>query len=123
MPSLPVYATLNFPTVTSYPSLTCLQWTPEGQLVFATKNAAYILTPEYGITYDTASTIKNSSRKENANLYQGVGWFRTIVQFDASKTFRWPEYSQAWGAVSLGSIDLALVAVAISPIGLSKTSG
>jgi len=66
------------------------------------------------------------------------------VQFDVSKTFRWPEYSQgksscitlffldfllplleklAWGAVSLGSIDLALVAVAISPIGLSKTSG
>ena len=68
----------------------------------------------------------------------------TIVQLDANETLKWSEYSQGkslytplflllsltfsfhksdWGAVSLGSIDLILVAVAISPSALSKTSG
>ncbi|KAF5354179.1 hypothetical protein D9756_007082 [Leucocoprinus leucothites] len=123
MPSLPIHATLNFPTTTSHPSPTCLQWSAEGQLIFATKSAAYVLTPAYGITHDNASAIKSSFKKENTNEQQGVGWFRTIVQFDSGEAFKWPEYSQDWGAVSLGSIDLTLLAVAVSPSGLSSTSG
>jgi len=55
---------------------------------------AIFQTPEYGITYDTASAIKHTSRTENANLHQGIGWFMTIVQLDTNETLRWSEYSQ-----------------------------
>ncbi|KAF9449875.1 hypothetical protein P691DRAFT_727240 [Macrolepiota fuliginosa MF-IS2] len=123
-----IYATLNFPTATSHPCLTCLQWSTEGQLCFASKNAAYILTPEYGVTHDNASAIKSSSKKDNASDQSvvGRGWFRTIVQFDLGEGCKWPEYSQGiidWGAVSLGSIDLNLWAIVISPSNLSSTAG
>jgi len=124
MSSLPVYATLDFPTATSFPSLTCLQWTAEGQLVFATKSAAYILvllslltsqvhgaifqTPEYGITYDTASAIKHTSKKENVILHQGIGWFMTIVQLDMNETLKWSEYSQGESLYTVFAVFLLI---------------
>ncbi|KXN82242.1 Putative transcription factor tau subunit sfc9 [Leucoagaricus sp. SymC.cos] len=80
-------------------------------------------TPEYGITHDNTSAIKSLTKAESQKENEGVGWFRTIVQFDSGEPLKWPEYSQDWGAVSLGSTDISLRSVAISPSGLSNTSG
>ena len=38
-----IYATLNVPTVNSYPSSRCLQWSGDGQACFVSKSAIYIL--------------------------------------------------------------------------------
>lgn len=43
MPSLPIFTALNVPTVTSHPSVTCLQWSGDGQAAILTKGAVYIL--------------------------------------------------------------------------------
>lgn len=39
----PIYTALNVPTVTAYPSTTCLQWSPDGQAYLTTKSAVYIM--------------------------------------------------------------------------------
>ncbi|KAF7777534.1 hypothetical protein Agabi119p4_3606 [Agaricus bisporus var. burnettii] len=119
----PVRSTLTFPTATSHPSFTCLQWSSDGQLFFATKSVLYILTPEYGITYDNAAVMKSISSDKNGSEQPAVGWFRTAVQFDEGEPCKWSEYSQDWSTVSLGSIDQNLWSVAISPSNLSSTSG
>ncbi|KAF8876936.1 transcription factor IIIC subunit delta N-term-domain-containing protein [Infundibulicybe gibba] len=106
------YSSLNVPTVTSSPSTTCLQWSADGQLCFATKSAVYIMTPDLGINL---GKMKSEDHQ--------IGWFKTAIQFDRSTACKWPEYSQAWGAVSLGSIDVSLWALAISPSGLSPQAG
>ncbi|KAG6909755.1 hypothetical protein DXG01_015471 [Tephrocybe rancida] len=123
MPSPPVYTTLNVPTVTSYPSIKCLQWSADGQACFATKTAAYILTPDHGVHFDASSSIKSVKEREDREGIPSIGWFRTIIPFEKSDLPRWPEYSQAWGAASLGSIDVALWDVTFSPSGLSPESG
>ena len=38
-----IYATLNVPIVSSYPSSRCLQWSGDGQACFVSKYAIYIL--------------------------------------------------------------------------------
>ncbi|KAG5352638.1 hypothetical protein C0989_001363 [Termitomyces sp. Mn162] len=96
MASHPVYTTLNVPTVTSYPSVRCLQWSSDGQACFATKTAAYIMTPDHGVHFDASSVIKSVKERKD---------------------------HEAWGAVSLGSIDVALWDVTFSPSGLSPDSG
>ena len=40
------YTTLNVPTVTSCPSVKCLQWSADGQVCFITKTAAYIMVSD-----------------------------------------------------------------------------
>lgn len=164
MSSLPVYATLDFPTASSFPSLTCLQWTAEGQLVFATKSAAYILVlfsrfshrkftkPFFRLRNTESRTILRlpssilPGQKMRIYIRGLVGswlwcsWMRTSL-WNGRNTLRASRYTPRyfccypllslfifiwkldWGAVSLGSIDLILVAVAISPSALSKTSG
>jgi hypothetical protein len=42
MSPLPIYAGLNFSTTAS-PSLTCLQWSGDGQVFFVTKNTIFIM--------------------------------------------------------------------------------
>ncbi|KAG5724095.1 Profilin-2, partial [Termitomyces sp. T112] len=123
MASHPVYTTLNVPTVTSYPSVRCLQWSSDGQACFATKTAAYIMTPDHGVHFDASSVIKSVKERKDHEGTPSIGWFRTIIPFEKSDLPRWPEYSQAWGAVSLGSIDVALWDVTFSPSGLSPDSG
>ncbi|PPQ88838.1 hypothetical protein CVT25_010267, partial [Psilocybe cyanescens] len=117
--TLPVYTALNIPTVTSYPSLKCVQWSADGQLCYISKNAAVILTPDHGINFDNGSVIKATPSKDDPAL----GWFKTMIQHDKATPTKWPEYSQAWGAVSLGSIDLSVTSMAISPIGVSSNGG
>ncbi|RDB16625.1 hypothetical protein Hypma_002848 [Hypsizygus marmoreus] len=118
-----IYTTLNVPTVTSYPSIKCLQWSADGQACFTTKAAAYIMTPDHGIHFDTTSAIKSLNEKDNRDGIPPIGWFRTIIPFEKSDVLRWPEYSQAFGAASLGSIDVALWDVSFSPSSLSPDSG
>ncbi|PPQ73141.1 hypothetical protein CVT24_009134 [Panaeolus cyanescens] len=115
----PIYAALNIQTVISWPSTKTLQWSADGQLAFATKGAVYLLTPDHGINFGLDSTTKATPNKDDP----AIGWFKTIIQHDKINAFRWPEYSQAWGAVSLGSIDLSLTAVAVSPSGISHNGG
>ncbi|KAF9042996.1 putative zinc-finger of transcription factor IIIC complex-domain-containing protein [Panaeolus papilionaceus] len=115
----PIYTALNIPTVISWPSTRSLQWSADGQLAFATKSAVYLMTPDHGINFGLDSTTKATPNKDDA----AIGWFKTIIQHDKINAFRWPEYSQAWGAVSLGSIDLSLTAVAVSPSGISHNGG
>ncbi|KAJ3511250.1 hypothetical protein NLJ89_g4210 [Agrocybe chaxingu] len=115
----PIYTALNIPTVTALPSPKCIQWSPDGQLCFTTKNAAYLLTPDHGINFDNDSVVRSTPSKDDPAL----GWFKTMIQTDKSTPMRWPDYSQVWGAVSLGSIDIALISVAISPRGLSAHGG
>ncbi|PPQ96911.1 hypothetical protein CVT26_005897 [Gymnopilus dilepis] len=125
---LPVYAALTIPTVTSFPSLKTLQVSADGQVCFVTKNSAFILTPDHGINFDTSSTVGSlpsggKDREDPRLAALGLGWFKTMIQHDKITPTRWPEYSQAWGAVSLGSIDLSLSSVAISPSGLGSNGG
>ncbi|CAA7270424.1 unnamed protein product [Cyclocybe aegerita] len=117
--SYAIYTALNIPTVTAHPSPKCIQWSPDGQLCFTTKNAAYLLTPDHGINFDNDSVVRSTPSKDDPAL----GWFKTMIQTDKSSPMRWPDYSQVWGAVSLGSIDMALISVAISPSGLSAYGG
>ncbi|TFK36254.1 transcription factor IIIC subunit delta N-term-domain-containing protein [Crucibulum laeve] len=123
MTSLPIFTALNVPTVTSYPSIKCLQWSADGQVCFLTKTAAYIMTPDHGINFDNSSVVKASLSKDTRDDEQALGWFRTIIQLEKLVAFRWPEYSQEWGAASLGSIDVTMWAVAISPSSLSPDAG
>ncbi|KAF9004682.1 transcription factor IIIC subunit delta N-term-domain-containing protein [Cyathus striatus] len=123
MSSSRVLTALNVPTVTSYPSINSVQWSPDGQLCFVTKNAAYIMTPDHGINFDSKAVIRSTLSKDNREDDNALGWFRTIVQLDKSAAFRWPEYSQEWGAVSLGSMDVSLWAATFSPTNLSPDAG
>jgi general transcription factor 3C polypeptide 4 len=93
-------------------------------------------TPEHGIHLDTSSVVRSLGERDGRDGVLSLGWFRTIIQFDKTDVTRWPEYSQcssrwtvcnicqhlifvAWGTVSLGSIDVALWAIAFSPSNLS----
>ncbi|KAF8962108.1 transcription factor IIIC subunit delta N-term-domain-containing protein [Flammula alnicola] len=117
--AMPIYTTLSIPTVTSYPSLKCLQWSADCQVCFITKSAVVILTPDHGINFDNDSVIKSTPNTDDPVL----GWFKTMIQHDQITPMKWPDYSQTWGAASLGSIDLSLTSVAISPTGLSSNGG
>ncbi|KAG6844756.1 hypothetical protein H0H87_003979 [Tephrocybe sp. NHM501043] len=81
------------------------------------------MTPDHGVHFDTSSAIKSVKEKEDREGTPSVAWFRTIIPFEKSDFPRWPEHSQAWGAASLGSIDVALWDVTFSPSGLSPDSG
>ncbi|KDR79253.1 hypothetical protein GALMADRAFT_93153 [Galerina marginata CBS 339.88] len=131
----PIYTALVVPTVTSHPSLKTLQWSADGQVCFVTKNSAFILTPDHGINFDNASTIKSvplptkdkddssSLSSSPVNIPLPLGWFKTMIQHDKSTPVRWPDHSQAWGATSLGSLDVSLVSITISPSGVNINGG
>ena len=106
---LPVYAALAIPTVTAYPSISCLQWSADGQLCFVSKNAVHILvhyifmtylsvsilnesiqTPDPGINFDSSSVVKSTPSKDDPAL----GWFKTMIQRDTALPISWPDYSQ-----------------------------
>ncbi|TEB30888.1 hypothetical protein FA13DRAFT_1754967 [Coprinellus micaceus] len=121
MSGLNVYTILGVPTVISFPSPRCLQWSSGGQLLFITKSAVYVLTPDHGINFDNESLIKSPVPKEIQGTQQAISWFRTIVQDDKLMDgTRWPDLCQAWGAVSLGSIDASIMSAECSPSTITK---
>ncbi|KDQ50704.1 hypothetical protein JAAARDRAFT_199699 [Jaapia argillacea MUCL 33604] len=120
---LPIYTALSVPTTTTHPSIRCLQWSGDGQVLLCTKSALYILTPDPGINFDTPSVIKAPMDKERSNTTEPLGWFRTMIEFEKLILHQWPLDSQDWGAVSLGSLDVVLRAATFSPSNVNGGAG
>ncbi|KAJ6568281.1 transcription factor IIIC subunit delta N-term-domain-containing protein [Mycena vulgaris] len=111
----PIYSVLNIPSITSRPSLSCLQWSGDGQVFFLTKGSVYILTPDHGV--HSATQLPGDTR----NSY--VKWFSTMIDFNPREVHSWPAGSQEWGAVSLGSMDVGLRTISCSPSNLTGNGG
>ncbi|KAJ7233033.1 transcription factor IIIC subunit delta N-term-domain-containing protein [Mycena rebaudengoi] len=111
-----IYSALTIPTVSSRPSLSCLQWSDDGQIFFLTKGCVYILTPDRGVHPATAQL-------PDAHHRSHVKWFATMIDFDKQDIHNWPTDSQEWAAVSLGSMDIGLRAISCSPSNLTENGG
>ncbi|KAH7882278.1 transcription factor IIIC subunit delta N-term-domain-containing protein, partial [Phlebopus sp. FC_14] len=114
----PIYTALSVPTVLTHPSPRCLQWSEEGQLCLVTKYAVHILTPDHGVNFNTPADIKSPIGDEQSD--KPLGWYRTMIETTRGQTHTWPNLSQGWGSLSLGSLDLSIRAVACSPRGLTS---
>ncbi|KAH9943814.1 transcription factor IIIC subunit delta N-term-domain-containing protein [Amylocystis lapponica] len=124
MDQLMIYTALSLPAVSASPSANCLRWTGDGQLVMLTKSAVYILVLHFRLLF--SSSDFNRSPIDTENLHNGVppiGWLRTMIEFDKTLAHQWPADCQDWGAVSLGSLDPVLRAVAASPSNISADGG
>ncbi|KAF7324606.1 hypothetical protein MKEN_00501900 [Mycena kentingensis (nom. inval.)] len=123
-----VYSSLTVP-VAPATSFGGIQWTADGQVLFLTKLALYIMTPDHGLSFDPAAKIKAQLRpvKKSASDPQTdvelISWYRTLVQFDRPVDYRWPEQSQDWTSIVLGTVDIALWEATASPSGLSANAG
>ncbi|KAJ3913013.1 putative zinc-finger of transcription factor IIIC complex-domain-containing protein [Lentinula edodes] len=122
MGSSTIYTSLNVPTVITSPSVNCLQWSEDGQAFFTSKSAVYIMTPEHGINFDVDSVLK-SSVDEDTDENPLSGWFRTMIAIDKTDACRWTDYSQDWSATSLGSMDISVWAITLSPSQLTPDAG
>ncbi|KAJ3807069.1 transcription factor IIIC subunit delta N-term-domain-containing protein [Lentinula aff. lateritia] len=122
MGSSTIYTSLNVPTVITSPSVNCLQWSEDGQAFFTSKSAVYIMTPEHGINFDLDSVLK-SSVDEDTDDNPLLGWFRTMIAIDKTDACRWTDYSQDWSATSLGSMDISVWAITLSPSQLTPDAG
>ncbi|KAJ7779200.1 putative zinc-finger of transcription factor IIIC complex-domain-containing protein [Mycena metata] len=121
--SLPIYTSLNVPVVACIPSATAFQWSADGQACFLTKTALYIMTPDHGLNFEPSSAIKSTLDKDRSPEVEPLGWYRTLIQFDRAVEYLWPEQSQDWNAIVLGSVDIALWAVTMSPSNISAHAG
>ncbi|KAI1793486.1 transcription factor IIIC subunit delta N-term-domain-containing protein [Ganoderma leucocontextum] len=121
MTELPLPTVLSLPAVSGSPSVRGLQFSQDGQLVLLTKYAIYILTPDAGVNVELSSVIKQTldSKPSTHSATRPLGWLRTMVEFDRSLAHQWPADCTDWGAVSLGSLDPSLQAVALSPSNLT----
>ncbi|KAJ3860643.1 transcription factor IIIC subunit delta N-term-domain-containing protein [Lentinula novae-zelandiae] len=122
MGSSTIYTSLNAPNVITSPSVNCLQWSEDGQVFFTSKSAVYIMTPEHGINFDLESVLK-SSVDEDTDDNPLLGWFRTMIAIDKTDACRWTDYSQDWSATSLGSMDISVWAITLSPSQLTLDAG
>ncbi|KAF9067933.1 putative zinc-finger of transcription factor IIIC complex-domain-containing protein [Rhodocollybia butyracea] len=80
------------------------------------------MTPEHGINFDTNSALK-SSVDEDREDRPSLGWFRTLITFDKTDATRWTDYSQDWGATSLGSMDITVWSMTLSPSHITRDAG
>ncbi|KAJ7240849.1 putative zinc-finger of transcription factor IIIC complex-domain-containing protein [Mycena haematopus] len=118
--SYPIYTSLNVPVVASVPSSTAFQWSADGQACFLTKTALYIMTPDHGLNFEPSTAISAAPDQDGV---KSLAWYRTLIQFDRAVEYLWPEQSQDWGAIVLGSVDIALWAVTLSPSNISAHAG
>ncbi|KAF9244208.1 transcription factor IIIC subunit delta N-term-domain-containing protein [Melanogaster broomeanus] len=118
MSQLPIYTALSVPTILTHPSIRCLQWSEDGQLCLVTKYAVHIMTPDPGVNFSTRADIKTPISDEQSD--RPLGWYRTMIECTRGQTHSWPAISQGWGALSLGSLDVSVRAVACSPSGLTS---
>ncbi|KAJ7065359.1 transcription factor IIIC subunit delta N-term-domain-containing protein [Mycena amicta] len=109
-----IYSAFNIPTILSRPSTTCLQWSADGQLFFLSKTAVYVLTPERG--------VHSVTLPPGDGQHSHVRWFSTMIDFNPRDAHSWCLASQAWGGLSLGSLDVGLRAVACSPSNLTANA-
>ncbi|KAJ7483210.1 transcription factor IIIC subunit delta N-term-domain-containing protein [Mycena latifolia] len=111
----PILSAYNIPSITSRPSLSCLQWSGDGQVFFLTKGSVYILTPDRGV---------HLSAQLPGNVQDShVNWFSTMIDFNPRDVHSWPAGTQEWGAISLGSMDVGLRAISCSPSNLTGNGG
>ncbi|KAG5720984.1 putative transcription factor tau subunit sfc9, partial [Termitomyces sp. T112] len=110
-----IHSSVNFPVIVP-PSTTSLQWSNDGQLFILTKSEIYIMTLNYGAMIKLPKSKSNSHDKSSC-------WFRTIIDFDRKGIQNWGDISQDWAAVALGSFDIGLRTMAISPSGLTDDAG
>ncbi|KAJ7054193.1 putative zinc-finger of transcription factor IIIC complex-domain-containing protein [Mycena amicta] len=116
MPS--IYTSLNVPVVAALPSATNLQWSADGQACFLTKTSLYIMTPDHGLNFRLSTSIKAPPPPQ----VDPIGWFRTLIQFDRPVDYLWPEHSQNWSAIVLGTLEMTLWAATLSPSGISANA-
>ncbi|KAJ7498004.1 transcription factor IIIC subunit delta N-term-domain-containing protein [Mycena galericulata] len=107
---------LSIPSVTSRPSLSCLQWSGDGQVFFVTKGSVYIFTPNRGIH---SVTQLPAEATDNSH----VKWFSTMIDFNPRDVHNWPADSADWGGLSLGSLDVGLRTISCSPSNLTANGG
>ncbi|KAE9399582.1 hypothetical protein BT96DRAFT_993904 [Gymnopus androsaceus JB14] len=122
MEFVPVYTSLNVPTAITSPSINCIQWSEDGQAIFTSKSAVYIMTPEPGINFDTTMVLR-SSVDEDTDDRPTLGWFRTLIQFDKTDACRWTDHSQDWSVISLGAMDISVWAMTLSPSNVTPDAG
>ncbi|KAH9074878.1 transcription factor IIIC subunit delta N-term-domain-containing protein [Lactarius deliciosus] len=112
MEDVTIYTASSVPGAASHPTLNCLQWTGDGQLLFSTKSSVYILTPDLGLTYRDGSPHENP-----------CGWFKTVLELDKRSFYHWPSDSQDWDSLVTGSLDVSIKSVVVSPSFLSADAG
>ncbi|EIN09445.1 hypothetical protein PUNSTDRAFT_119933, partial [Punctularia strigosozonata HHB-11173 SS5] len=120
-----VYTALNVPTHASFPSSACLQWSPDGQVILCTKSAVYILTPEDGLSLDTALAVRTPVAKDNIWMTNAtnLAWYMTMIELGKGITYQWPAECQDWEVLSAGSLDISMRAVTCSPSNLTAGAG
>ncbi|KAJ4500092.1 hypothetical protein C8R41DRAFT_811683, partial [Lentinula lateritia] len=75
------------------------------------------MTPEHGINFDLDSVLK-SSVDEDTDENPLLGWFRTMIAIDKTDACRID-----WSATSLGSMDISVWAITLSPSQLTPDAG
>ncbi|KAI0272725.1 transcription factor IIIC subunit delta N-term-domain-containing protein [Gloeopeniophorella convolvens] len=123
MEHVTVYTALSVPAAASHPTISCLQWTEDGQLLFATKAAVYILTPDLGVGYGSPAVSKGSRHRDGGPYSNAHGWFRTILEPDRRTFHHWPNDSQEWDSLVTGSLDISIKSIAASPSFLTAEAG
>ncbi|KAI0048739.1 hypothetical protein FA95DRAFT_1517013 [Auriscalpium vulgare] len=117
-----VHTALNIAIAASYPSINCLRWTEDGQILFLTKTAVYIMTSDLGVNIDSSSAVRSRPAGQSETS-KDLGWFRTIIELDKRAFHHWPSDSQEWAAVALGVLDMSLQLVTASPSNLTSEAG
>ncbi|KAI0794108.1 transcription factor IIIC subunit delta N-term-domain-containing protein [Fomes fomentarius] len=123
MAELPLPTVLTLAAVSAAPSTRCLQFSQDGQAILLTKHAVFILTPDTGACVELSSVFQQASDPKSSCATRPLGWLRTMVEFDRSLTHQWAADCADWGAVSLGSLDPSLQAVAPSPSNITADAG
>ncbi|KAJ7621363.1 putative zinc-finger of transcription factor IIIC complex-domain-containing protein [Roridomyces roridus] len=125
MAAPPIYSSFSVPVVSAVPSVNAFQWSADGQACFITKAAVYLMTPDHGLNFDPSGALRAVSDRNKGSQTdeETVGWYRTLVQFDRALDYVWPEHSQSWSAIVLGSVDISLWAVTLSPSYISDYAG
>ncbi|KAF9649199.1 hypothetical protein BDM02DRAFT_3095185 [Thelephora ganbajun] len=108
-------ATITIAAIPTDPALQNLQFSPDGQVLLATRFALYILTPDLGVNFDASSTAKIATGS--------FSWFRTVIDVGDSPLQNWFVDTQGWAAVALGSVERALRSVAVSPALVAANDG
>ncbi|KAF9460559.1 transcription factor IIIC subunit delta N-term-domain-containing protein [Collybia nuda] len=112
---VPIYTNLSLPAI-SLPSLSCLQWSGDGQVFFVSKDSVYILTPKHTADVKAPWHGRNTPDKP-------LDWFRTMILMDNTKIHQWTTISLEWGTAVFGSLDIGLREIALSPSNLTKDAG
>lgn len=113
-----VLSHLSFPVAVSVPSPRNIQWSEDGQLFVLSRNAIHILTPDFNADCTLFSVHNPKSSSEST---KDVEWFTNRVEIDKELHHNWAADSDNWGTLSLGSLDISWVGMALSPTNSSKT--